>query len=941
MRARNEGGDSGWINSPSAGPYAAGPPDAVGSVTVNRGDGALHASWPGAAGATSYHVTYTSDNGASWSLAALHHPETSITITGVDNALTYIVGVRARNQHGDSGWINSSPAGPYTGAGIGLGEEPSDGVAGAKSLEIEPDDLAPDFGTARIADLLLKTNQAVAPLALPEATGGDGELTYALSPELPAGLRFDPATRVLSGAPTQPAAERTFEYTATDSDATEPDMAMLTFTIEVPDLAPDFGAARIPDLHLEANEAMEPLALPEATGGDGALTYALGPELPAGLSFDSATRVLSGLPTQPAVARSFEYTATDSDLSGPDVAVLTFRIGVEVSSADRAVLNEALAAQGRAFLTSATSAIGERFRAPTDAPTGALAATPQANCPEGRDSDGPGAGCATASGHAATALNAFANMLASYAGGASPMGGAWGDGHPAGGMMGGADTFSAGALAPSAGGGGGIGFGHAGTFGQAGSFDTAESFGQNGSFGAGGSFGAAALAEPSLHTAEQPDWNLGQMLQGRSFTMPLYEADDADGYDGDTATQRRWTLWGAVDAQTFNNPAEAGRYDGDVTSMFMGVDRRFGDGNWLGGAALSASKGKTNYAAQGREGRLDTKLAGFHPYVWTQLAWGLEWWLIGGIGTGEATDLRDPVAPTADQTAPASATAETADLQMRMAATGLRLPLRQRGAVEFALVGGIGMLTLSTDDKDRALSAVSGLEADVSQGRLGIEVSRTGNGILPYLRLGARSDGGDGVTGTGLEAVAGVRYGGARVDFEAQLRWLGAHSKDEYKDYEEYGGMARLTVKAREDGSGLRLTLAPTWGQAGMGGAGMAGASLGGGGLLGGPGLGAMPMAGGMAGGPAHGAFADLGALSLESEFGYGFASNRGLLTLGGTHRRNGSMVSETVGLTWTSGGTDSASMGGQGLNFRLGYELPTPTLEGAPYLELTYTNRF
>ena len=277
---------------------------------------------------------------------------------------------------------------------------------------------------------------------------------------------------------------------------------------------------------------------------------------------------------------------------------------------------------------------------------------------------------------------------------------------------------------------------------------------------------------------------------------------------------------------------------------------------------------------------------------------------------------------------------------MRMAATGLRLPLRQRGAMEFALVGGVGMLALSTDGKDRTLSAVSGLEANVSQGRLGIEVSRTGGRILPYLRLGARGDGGDGVTGTGLEAVAGVRYGGARVDFEAQLRWLGAHSKDEYEDYEEYGGMARLTIKAREDGSGPRLTLAPTWGEAGTAGAGMGGAMLGGG-LLGGPGLGAMPMAGGMAGGSGHDAFAGLGALSLESEFGYGFASDRGLLTLGGTHRRNGPTVSETLGVTWASRDANAAPTDHHGLNFRLGYELPTAALDGGPYLELRYTNRF
>ena len=59
-----------------------------------------------------HHVTYSSDNGTSCSLAALEHPSNSITIS-VDNANTYIVGVRAGNDIGWSGWTNSAPAGPY------------------------------------------------------------------------------------------------------------------------------------------------------------------------------------------------------------------------------------------------------------------------------------------------------------------------------------------------------------------------------------------------------------------------------------------------------------------------------------------------------------------------------------------------------------------------------------------------------------------------------------------------------------------------------------------------------------------------------------------------------------------------------------------------------------------------------------------------------------
>ena len=78
--------------------------------------GTLTASWPEVSGATTYHVTYSSDGTNSWQLAAIDHPAAgnttegivSITISsGVDNGKYYIVGVRAKNSHGGSGWVNS------------------------------------------------------------------------------------------------------------------------------------------------------------------------------------------------------------------------------------------------------------------------------------------------------------------------------------------------------------------------------------------------------------------------------------------------------------------------------------------------------------------------------------------------------------------------------------------------------------------------------------------------------------------------------------------------------------------------------------------------------------------------------------------------------------------------------------------------------------------
>ena len=124
VRARNSDGDSLWRNSYPIGPYnppkppsPLKPPAKPGAITVSRSGGTLSAFWNSVGGATSYHVTYTADNGKNWSLAALNHPAgngaTQITITGVDNDKPYIVGVRSRNSAGDSAWRNSSSIGRY------------------------------------------------------------------------------------------------------------------------------------------------------------------------------------------------------------------------------------------------------------------------------------------------------------------------------------------------------------------------------------------------------------------------------------------------------------------------------------------------------------------------------------------------------------------------------------------------------------------------------------------------------------------------------------------------------------------------------------------------------------------------------------------------------------------------------------------------------------
>ena len=85
--------------------------------------------------------------------------------------------------------------------------------------------------TDTIADQNYPRAQPIAPLALPEATGGVSPVSYSLAPVLPVGLSFDSSTRTISGTPTEVTeAPVTFTYNATDAAGDE---ARLHFDIKV------------------------------------------------------------------------------------------------------------------------------------------------------------------------------------------------------------------------------------------------------------------------------------------------------------------------------------------------------------------------------------------------------------------------------------------------------------------------------------------------------------------------------------------------------------------------------------------------------------------------------------------------------------------------------------------------------------------------------------
>ena len=167
---------------------------------------------------------------------------------------------------------------------------------------------------------ILVKGRAMSNVTLPEASGGSGResLTYGLAPNVP-GLTFDAASRVLSGTPAE-AGSFAMTYTATDARSRT---ASLSFTISVVDSL-SFGISPLPEvISLPQDIAIPTMPLPQAVGGTGTLTYRLTPVVP-GITFDAATRVLSGMPTTPGTY-PMTYEVTDS---AQETASLSFTIAV-------------------------------------------------------------------------------------------------------------------------------------------------------------------------------------------------------------------------------------------------------------------------------------------------------------------------------------------------------------------------------------------------------------------------------------------------------------------------------------------------------------------------------------------------------------------------------------------------------------------------------------
>jgi len=154
----------------------------------------------------------------------------------------------------------------------------------------------------------------VAITSLTPANTGGAATSYSIDIALPTGMLFNTTTGVISGTPTVISTITTYTITATNAGGT----GNTTETITVNPVAPAISYTPSTNIYT-VGTTITPLT-PANTGG-ASTDFIIGPSLPAGLSFDNTTGIISGTPT--AVSSVTTYTITGTNDGGVSTATIT------------------------------------------------------------------------------------------------------------------------------------------------------------------------------------------------------------------------------------------------------------------------------------------------------------------------------------------------------------------------------------------------------------------------------------------------------------------------------------------------------------------------------------------------------------------------------------------------------------------------------------------
>ena len=310
---------------------------------------------------------------------------------------------------------------------------------------------------------------------------------------------------------------------------------------------------------------------------------------------------------------------------------------------------------------------------------------------------------------------------------------------------------------------------------------------------------------------------LDDVLAGSSFRLPLAAVNDgmAPGAGGPV-------VWGRGERQVLESTESAFAWDGTVLTGQIGIDGCPRD-DLLTGLALSRSIGEFDYSdgtgSSPVRGDYQSRMTSVHPYLGWTSPQGLGLWATVGYGWGDI-EIEDAQVRDGDP----DYAVRRSDMTLKTAAAGASGPLMTD---ESPIAGG----TMALELRSEASWAQVEVEGEGDDGliaqqtvnawrlRLALEGSHkwtlaSGGSLTPSLELGLRHDGGDGITGNGIEIGGGLSYRdpATGLTVEGNGRVLTGQS-----DYREWGFSGSFRLDPGAEGRGLSFSLFPAWGETASG----------------------------------------------------------------------------------------------------------------------------
>ncbi|MCW2524587.1 MAG: Receptor protein kinase, partial [Frankiales bacterium] len=165
-----------------------------------------------------------------------------------------------------------------------------------------------------VDDAEISLNEAMNPIHV-QAQAIFGALSFTAT-DLPSGITLDPSTGVISGTPDAADELKGYPVTVTAADGVASDTATISFTLT---LSKELRLDPVADVSIAKGAALTAIDL-KAHGGTSPYTYSA-TGLPAGVTLDPSTGVISGTPTGAVGRYAVHVTATDSGAGAAQASV--------------------------------------------------------------------------------------------------------------------------------------------------------------------------------------------------------------------------------------------------------------------------------------------------------------------------------------------------------------------------------------------------------------------------------------------------------------------------------------------------------------------------------------------------------------------------------------------------------------------------------------------